>query len=52
MTGLRLRAINRKNVSEIDPRSLGGQGEGALAFRLLQRDWELSLGIETLDCMG
>lgn len=49
MTGLRLRAVNRKNVSEIDPRSLGGQGEGALAFRLLQRDWELSLGIEKLD---
>ncbi len=48
MTGLRLRAVNRKNVSEIDPRSLGGQGEGALAFRLLQRDWELSLGIEKL----
>ncbi len=49
MTGLRLRTITRKNVSEIDPRSLGGQGDGALAFRLLQRDWELSLGIEKLD---
>lgn len=48
-TGIRLRTTNRQNVSEVDPRSLGGGGQGALAFRLLQSDWELVLGIEKLD---
>ncbi len=48
-TGIRLRTTTRQNVSEIDPRSLGGEGKGALAFRLLQADWSLSLGIEKLD---
>ncbi len=48
-TGIRLRTVSRENVSETDPRSLGGEGQGALAFRLLQRDWNLVLGIEKLD---
>ncbi|MEM8735687.1 MAG: hypothetical protein AAGG44_15745, partial [Planctomycetota bacterium] len=48
MTGIRLRTIDRQNVSEVDPRSVGGQGQGALAFRLLQNDWSLNLGIEQL----
>ena len=48
-TGLRLRAVSRLNVTEIDPRSLGGQGQGAIAFNLLQSDWNLVLGIEKLD---
>ena len=48
-TGIRLRTATRQNVSEIDPRSVGGNGEGALAFRLLQKDWELSLAIDKLD---
>ncbi|MEM9080598.1 MAG: hypothetical protein AAGC74_07910 [Verrucomicrobiota bacterium] len=49
--GLRLRAVARKNVSEIDPRSLGGRMKGgsALAFRLLQKDWQLVLGVEKLE---
>ncbi len=47
-TGIRLRTITRQNVSEEDPRTLGAQGLGALAFRLLQRDWSLQLGIEKL----
>ncbi|MCG8652455.1 MAG: hypothetical protein MI861_21620 [Pirellulales bacterium] len=47
-TGIRLRTVSRQNVSETDPRTLGGQGQGALAFRLLQRDWNLVLGIEKL----
>ncbi len=49
ITGIRLRTMARQNVSEADPRSLGAQGQGALAFRLLQRDWSLQLGIEKLD---
>ena len=48
ITGIRLRTMNRQNVSEADPRSLGAKGQGALAFRLLQRDWSLQLGIEKL----
>ena len=47
--GIRLETKARRNVSEVDPREVGGQGEGALAFRVLQRDWELRLGIEKLD---
>ncbi|MEM7312907.1 MAG: hypothetical protein AAF497_07120, partial [Planctomycetota bacterium] len=48
-TGIRLRTVSRQNVSETDPRSLGGKAQGALAFRLLQRDWALELGIEKLE---
>ena len=48
ITGIRLRTVTRQNVSEADPRSLGAKGQGALAFRLLQRDWSLQLGIEKL----
>ena len=48
-TGIRLRTVSRQNVSEIDPRAMGGKAQGALAFRLLQRDWNLVLGIEKLD---
>ena len=49
--GLRLRTLSRKNVSEIDPRTAGASSKSgaALAFRLLQKEWELSLGIERLD---
>ena len=48
-TGIRLRTVSRQNVSEADPRELGGGGQGALAFRLLQSDWNLQLGVEKLD---
>lgn len=53
--GIRLQAATRQNVSELDPREMSGGQErsenaaGALAFRLLQRDWNLVLGIEKLD---
>ena len=48
-TGIRLRTVSRQNISETDPRAMGGNVQGALAFRLLQRDWNLVLGIEKLD---
>jgi hypothetical protein len=48
-TGIRLRTVTRQNVSETDPRTMGGEAQGSLAFRLLQRDWKLTLGIEKLD---
>ena len=47
-TGVRLRSINRSNATEVDPRSLGGTNRGALAFRLLQTDWTVVLGVEKL----
>ena len=46
--GIRLRTISKNNVSESDARALGAQVQGALAFRLLQRDWLLTVGIEKL----
>lgn len=48
ITGIRLRTISRQNVSEADPRSMGATEQGALAFRLLQQDWSLQVGIEKL----
>jgi len=48
-TGIRLRTVSRQNISEADPRTMGGNAQGALAFRLLQRDWNLVLGVEKLD---
>jgi hypothetical protein len=48
-TGIRLRTVSRQNVSETDPRAMGGNAQGALAFRLLQTDWNLVVGIEKLD---
>jgi hypothetical protein len=47
--GLRLRAVDREKVTQLDPRSVGGLQPGTLAFRLLQEDWVLRLGIETLE---
>jgi hypothetical protein len=47
--GIRLRAVDRANVSPLDPRAAGGQEPGTLAFRLLQDDWTLRVGIEALD---
>jgi len=56
--GLQVRAVNRRNASQIDPRELAsGKQEagraasrpGALAYRLLQADWSLGLGISKLD---
>lgn len=47
--GIRLRATQRSNLSELDPRELGGNARDALAFRLLQRDWSLVLGVERLE---
>lgn len=47
--GLRVRAVQRERVTQLDPRSVGGLQPGTLAFRLLQDDWVLHLGIETLE---
>lgn len=47
--GIRLRAVDRQNATQLDPRSVGGMQPGTLAFRLLQEDWALRVGIETLE---
>jgi hypothetical protein len=56
--GLQVRAVGRRNVSQMDPRELAdGPQEtsraaarpGALAYRLLQSDWSLGLSISRLD---
>lgn len=47
--GIRLRAIDRQNATQLDPRTVGALQPGTLAFRLLQEDWSLHLGIELLE---
>jgi hypothetical protein len=61
--GLQVRAVKRQNISQIDPRELSGGDlrspskqaaqaaarPGALAYRILQSDWSLSLAISRLD---
>jgi hypothetical protein len=47
--GLRLLPGARENVVQMDPTTVGDNRPGVLAFRLLQTDWRLSLGIEALD---
>lgn len=47
--GIRLRAGDRANVTQLDPRAAGALQPGSLAFRLLQADWALALGIESLE---
>ena len=56
--GLQVRAVERRNVSQLDPRGLSEAPQdsaraaarpGALAFRLLQGDWSLDLAISRLD---
>ena len=47
--GIRLRAVDRQNATQLDPRAAGGLQPGTLAFRLLQEDWALRIGIETLE---
>jgi hypothetical protein len=47
--GIRLRAVEREKVTQLDPRTVGGMQPGTLAFRLLQDDWALRVGIEMLE---
>ena len=47
--GLRLQAMERTHVSQLDPRTTGNVRPGALAFRLLQEDWTLAVGIDALE---
>ncbi len=46
--GLRFTTTAREGVSELNPRELGIQQPGYLAFRLLRPDWSVSLRTEAL----
>ena len=56
--GLQVRAVERRNISQLDPRTLADAPNdsaraaarpGALVYRLLQSDWSLGLAISRLD---
>lgn len=56
--GMRIGVVDRNNVSPMDPRDLSNAPQqharaalklGALAFRLLQKDWRLDLSIDELE---
>jgi len=47
--GWRLLPVARENVVQLDPAAAGEGRPGVLAFRLLQADWRLALGVEALD---
>lgn len=44
--GLRLSTVQREGASEVNPRDMGIQQPGYLAFRLLRPDWALRVKIE------
>lgn len=46
--GIQLGVNRRKDLSALDPRSVGGSQAGSLAFRLLQKSWELELAVDQL----
>ncbi len=46
--GIQLQAASRKDVSALDPRSVGGYQPGSLAYRLLQKSWTVGLAVDQL----
>ncbi|EIP96460.1 hypothetical protein OpiT1DRAFT_00875 [Opitutaceae bacterium TAV1] len=46
--GVRLHVTRRENATQFDPGRAAGVPRGALAFRLLQREWRLAFDIESL----
>jgi hypothetical protein len=47
--GIRLRAVTRENVSQIDPQETGDVRPRVLAFRLLEEDYKLTVAVEALE---
>jgi hypothetical protein len=47
--GIRLRAVTRENVSQMDPQETGDVRPRVLAFRLLEQDYKLSVAVEALE---
>jgi len=47
--GIRLRVIERKNVSQVNNRNQDANSKNTLQFRMLQSDWVLGLSVQKLD---
>jgi hypothetical protein len=47
--GIRLRAVTRENVSQLDPQETGNAQPRAIAFRLLEQDYKLTVAVEALE---
>ncbi|MGA2053467.1 MAG: hypothetical protein ABSH19_09160, partial [Opitutales bacterium] len=47
--GLRPHIVSRDGLTQLDPSQSGINAEGALVFRLLQSDWQLSFDVEKID---
>lgn len=47
--GIRLRAVARENVSQLDPQATGDVRPGVVSFRLLQQDYKLTVAVEALE---
>ncbi len=47
--GIRLRVADRKHASELENKDSAVKSVGSLGFRLLQRDWKISLAVQKLD---
>ncbi len=47
--GLRPNLVTHTNLTQVDPRQFGITDDRALAFRLLQSDWNLAFDIEKID---
>jgi hypothetical protein len=47
--GMRLEAVTREGVTQLDPQKSGIKQKGVLAFRVLETPWNLALDIEQVD---
>ena len=47
--GIRLRAVTRENVSQLDPLAAGDTRPMVLSFRLLEQDYTLAVAVEALE---
>ena len=47
--GIRLRVAERRHASQVDSKNAAEQNKASLAFRLLQKDWKISLNVQQLD---
>ena len=47
--GIRLRAVTRENVLQLDPQETGDARPRVIAFRLLQQDYKLTVAVEALE---
>ncbi len=46
--GIRIQSGKRKDLSSIDPRSIGGNTSGSAAYKIIQKTWDLTVDVEQL----